>query len=201
MIGRNVTRFCDIVYVPGNRLVFPPLNGRNDSIAMIYVDLHNHLPLSHFVSETTRSAPLDILAAHTATVACDQYDINRTWTATKRIVDIVHAHACGNAKYSDICTLLQRNNLCNDQVQQYLSRMIAKCVGFKAAYLPPPNRKVSIVRMNNRFNDLVCVDHFFLDRIRIFHCMDTFPRYSTRFFGGGCVARSCKSWHGSNMDE
>lgn len=97
-------------------------------MAIIDVDLHSNLPLSLFVRKKNISAPLDSLAAHMATVVCDQYDVNRTWTDTKLIVYRLHAHACGNEKYSDISTLLQLNNLCNDQVQQYLSRMITKYV-------------------------------------------------------------------------
>lgn len=70
--------------------------------------------------------------------------------------------------------------------------MIEKCIDCQAADIPPPNRKMYIGCMNNRFNDVVCVDHFYLERILIFHYMVNFSRYSTRFLASGASLEAAK---------
>lgn len=42
-----------------------------------------------------------------------------------------------------------------------------------------PNGKVSISTMSKHFNQVVCVDHFYLDDVRLMRSMDLISRFST----------------------
>lgn len=68
-------------------------------------------------------------------------------------------------------TLHQRNKLWNDQTQSYLSNVMSNCSDCKASSTPPPNRRVLLSSLNREFNDVVCMDHMFLDKITVFRMM------------------------------
>lgn len=40
-------------------------------------------------------------------------------------------------------------------------------------------KHVSLSSMSREFNQLVCVDHMFLDEFKVFHIMDSVTRYSS----------------------
>lgn len=69
-------------------------------------------------------------------------------------------------------TLLQRNNRWDDYVQRLLSSIVEKGSHFIASSPHPANRKVSIAGINPEFNDLVFIEHFWLDNICLIHFMD-----------------------------
>lgn len=71
-------------------------------------------------------------------------------------------------------TILQRNNIWNSDVQHILSNTVEKCEHYIATAPPPSNRKVSIAGINPHFIDLICVDRFYIDELRLFHVMDTY---------------------------
>lgn len=56
--------------------------------------------------------------------------------------------------------------------------MLETCYHCKATSAPVQSRKVSISSINRLFNDVVCIDHFFLDQVCVFHVMDSVSRYS-----------------------
>lgn len=62
--------------------------------------------------------------------------------------------------------------------QNYLSTVVTECNHCKASSTPPPNRKVSLSSLNRNFNEIVCMDHCFLDSVTVFHVMDVATRYS-----------------------
>ena len=101
-----------------------------------------------------------------------------TWPYVKRIIDRVHKHVCGQAAYSDIRTLLDRNNMWTPAVKHYLDRVIEQCSNCIQSSRPQPTRKVSLSSLNSSFNDTVYIDHMYLDDIKIFHAMDMQSRYS-----------------------
>lgn len=100
------------------------------------------------------------------------------WPQIRRIVDKVHKHVCVHSTYSDMRTLLQRNKLWNDQAQNYLSQIVSECPDCKASSTPPPNRRVSLASLNREFNDVLCLDHMFLDKTTVLHMMDVSTRFS-----------------------
>eukprot|EP00178_Gracilaria_changii_P015990 TRINITY_DN4502_c0_g1_i1.p1 TRINITY_DN4502_c0_g1~~TRINITY_DN4502_c0_g1_i1.p1 ORF type:complete len:217 (+),score=18.60 TRINITY_DN4502_c0_g1_i1:155-805(+) len=102
----------------------------------------------------------------------------RPWSELKKIVDKVHKHVCGHAVYSDIKILLQRNGLWNEGVNKYLALVLENCTHCSTTSLPKSARKVSLSSISRSFNDVVCIDHLFLDDICVFHVMDTSSRYS-----------------------
>lgn len=76
-------------------------------------------------------------------------------------------------------TLLQRNHIWDDDIQSQLSTVVEKCTPCIASSLPQSARKLSIFRINRQFNDLVLVDHFWLEEICLVLFMDAYSRYST----------------------
>lgn len=101
-----------------------------------------------------------------------------SWVRIKRVVDRVHEHTCGHAKYSDINTLLVRDGLWTEAVNQYLTDIIARCPHYIATSALAVSRKVSLATLAREFNHTVCIDHFYLTELRLFHIMDTISRFS-----------------------
>lgn len=110
-----------------------------------------------------------------------QNPILTSWDSVKKVVDRVHRHVCGHATFSDMRTLLIRNRLWSNEVQHYLSQTVSECVSCKASSTPPPNRRVSLSSLNRQLNEVVCVDHFHLDGVTLFHAMDTATRFSSAY--------------------
>ena len=172
VIGRNVTSPCDIQHINGNALLLPIESG--DKISMIDVDFHSYIPFSRFKSMSV-SPSMSCLSAASSAVEKDSLD---DWAKLKRVVDRVHKHVCGHAAFSDMRTLLVRNKLWNEHVQKYLTTIVTECSDCSKSSTPPPNRRVSLSSLDRNFNDVVCLDHFYLDEMVIFHAMDTASRFS-----------------------
>ena len=102
----------------------------------------------------------------------------KSWIELKRIVHRVHKHTCGHASYSDVRILLQRNNLWSQEVEHYLGDTMQKCIHCNKSASPTPARKVSLSSLTKSFNDLIFIDYFYLDDIRLFHVMDMATRFS-----------------------
>jgi len=136
---------------------------------------HSYLPLASFpiISQPTR-----VLAGRSVSVQPSNAPLKQSWAETTRIVDKVHKHTCGHSTYGDIRTLLQRNGIWNDEVRQYLAESVERCPHCLASAQPQPNRKVALSTLNRSFTDVVCVDHFYLEQLRLFHVMDVYSRFS-----------------------
>ena len=65
-----------------------------------------------------------------------------------------------------------------DEVEKYLHRVINSCSDCAKNYEPKKARKVSLSSVNRSFNETICIDHFHLGNVRIFHIMDASTRYS-----------------------
>lgn len=103
----------------------------------------------------------------------------KTWTEIKHIVDKIHKHVCGHANYTDYRLLLERNELWNEAVPTYVAHSIENCTACKSTAAPQLSRKVSTSSLSKQFNEIVCIDHFYLDERRLMHRMDLVSRYST----------------------
>ena len=90
----------------------------------------------------------------------------------------MHKHVCGHASLSDMKILLERNDLWSEEVEKCLSRVVDSCEKFVRTYEPKQARKFSLRSMNMSFNDLVCIDHFYLDILRLCHIICASTRYS-----------------------
>lgn len=58
------------------------------------------------------------------------------------------------------------------------------CRACRSAYKPKPSRNVTISSLSRSLNDVVNVDHFFLDGKRAFHAMD-----ATTCYAAGLISR------------
>lgn len=190
IIGRNVTRNCDILHLGTNVLRLPKNQG---SITIIDKDFHSYLPYNIFCS-------VDPVPEHYSSVffcaAMNVHSARLDWKAMKKIVDKVHNHVCGHASFSDIKTLLERNNLFTDECAKYLTTVLDQCNSCIRTSEPKPARKVSLSSISRTFNDTVCVDHLFLDSMPVFHIMDSTSRYSV-----GAVVESTGMEHAVEVFE
>ena len=184
LIGRNVTSHCNQLRINDNRIQLPKFDHHQDYLSIVESDTHDYIALDRFVqqdsSSTTSARSVVSLAGNSVCVSesTSKQLKGRSLSDITRIVNRVHDHVCGHSSYGDIRTLLQRNQLWNEDVQKYLSSIVERCPNCIASSSPPSNRKVSISGINRQFNDVVCVDHFWLDGQCMFHIMDSFSRFS-----------------------
>lgn len=195
IFGRNITRVCNIIHLGRHALQLPCDDP--DYLSLIDHDNHSHVSLDRFVpppdhnllyahvGTTVTAAPVLDASDTPGTVDINHNSLHLTpsdavssWSSVKRLVDRIHKHVCGHASYSDVRTLLLRNRLWTNQVQHYLVQVFSSCTSCKASAAPPPNRRVSLTSLNRQLNEVVCVDHFHLDNVTLFHVMDTATRLS-----------------------
>lgn len=105
------------------------------------------------------------------------------WSNRQRIIDRVQNHVCGHSTYSDMRTLLERNKPWDENTQKYLFQLVSNCMHCSATSTPPPNRRVFLASLSREINEVLCIDHFFLDSLTVFHCMDV----ATHFSAGSIV--------------
>lgn len=94
-------------------------------------------------------------------------------------MDKVHKHVCGQASFTDYKLLLERNGLWNDTVASYIAKMINQCTACRSTEIPQPSRKVPISSPSKDFNEVLCVDHLYLEEILLMHLMDLVTGYSS----------------------
>ena len=138
-----------------------------DYISMYDFDMHSHVKLERFndiiensIKKIGEEQTSNIESCQTLLASYVKNTLSN-WSDVRRVMARVHKHVCGHASYADIKTLLERNNLWNEQSQLYVSYLIEECNSCKAVSPPHPNRRVSLSSLNRDFNDIVCLDHFF----------------------------------------
>jgi len=163
-----VTRKANLEHTGRNAITFN-VDSEPDSISITDHDFLRYIRLSTF-GITSGDSVLTCLNGNALR--------NKIWSEIKAVVDKVHKHVCGHASYTDFELLLARNGLWNDAVASYVAQCVDQCTACRSTAPPQPNRKVSISSLSKSFNDIVCIDHFYLDQIRLMHCMDLVSRYS-----------------------
>ena len=174
-IGRNITRKCKIKHSNGNELHVPTEDGHVLTINLLHHKMHTYVPATVFYKPSEAAQKQKSLFCAMARV---ESNINRPWDEIKHIIDRVHKHVCGHSCYSDMKTLLQRNDIWDESIQKYLQQTLERCPACKKTSEAQPERKVSLGTISRSFNEVLCVDHLFLNNICVFHAMDTATRYS-----------------------
>lgn len=134
ILGRNITRVSNIVQIGGSALELPNLVPA-DFVTMIDHEGNSHVLISRFVS-LQRGYVLQADTASSGAINSRSPSIeeipsllNREKTMSqsqvRHTVNCVHRHACGHATYSDLRTLLIRNNLWSLHVQHYLTEVVS----------------------------------------------------------------------------
>lgn len=85
---------------------------------------------------------------------------------------------CGHSSFNYIKLLLELNVVWSQDDQKYMMDQIARCSACHSTTRRKPSGKVSLPSLTHHFNDVLCVEHFFTDGIRVFHAMDAQTRYS-----------------------
>lgn len=170
VIGQNVTSFGNICQIGNPLLVLQQEHNDTISFPLTKVNRLLYMPTSYFGTESN---------ARGKSLSSSSAAIVRPWNEIKTIVDRVHRHVCGHSNYGDIKTLLERNNLLNDDVCEYIQQLISNCRGCRSTLLPKPARKVSLSSLNGSFNQVICIDHMFPGDYCVAHLMDSKTRYSS----------------------
>lgn len=171
VIGRNVTSLTNLIHIEKNAIEFISKDG-TEYISMVSKNRLSYIPITSFngTSET------NVLKNFNVTTVNDL-----PWIDVKRIVDKVHKHVCGHSNLTDIRMFLERNNIWNNAVEKYVNDLLKNCRSCKSTAPPQPSRKVSISSMSKGINETVCIDHLYLEGIRLFHVMDLVTRFSSAF--------------------
>lgn len=136
IVGRNVTGKADIMHIDRDALVFCTDESREkDSITLINDGFPSYIPIDRFTQIRNESS-LSALSSMPVQ--------NMSWNDTKHLIEKVHKHVCGHASFSDFKMLMERNNIWNYSVEDYVCQLINNCRSCKKSALPSPYRKVSI---------------------------------------------------------
>jgi len=182
VVGRNVTTRCNILHIGKNVLQLPD-SSSNDSpsgelITLADDGMHSFIPYELFFRSSDLIPHEQQIVIYCATAQLERTNEALSWPKTRKIIDKVHTHVCGHSSFSDIKVLLQRNDIWNESVQDYLAMILERCTSCKTTSLPKQTRKVSLSSLNRSFKDLVCVDHMYLEDNCVLHIMDATTRYS-----------------------
>lgn len=174
VIGRNVTSVSNIIHIGNNAIEIIDEHGI-EYISMINRNRLSYIPISSF----KESAKTNIVSKFNGITVKDI-----PWKEVTAIIDKVHRHVCGHANLTDIRVFLQRNKMWNNAVEKYVSDLVSRCTACRSTAPPQPSRKVSISNLSKGLNEVVCIDHLYLESVRMFHAMDLVTRYSAAFVVG-----------------
>lgn len=113
-------------------------SGNKDYIRLIYHEFISYISISKF--NHFSGGRKSCLNANTVS------DIQ--WHEVKKIIDRVHKHICGHANRTDFQIILKRNNIWNNEIQGYVSKLIQDCRKCNAS--APQNR-------HERFQSVLCL--------------------------------------------
>ena len=151
-----------MIHINGHYLKFP---GTTDTLSMVDYDNHSYVPLSSCVVPADTSSPSTAtLYGYSSVMVSDGID-SMPCAHVKRIVDRVHAHVCGHSTFADMRVFLQRNQMWNNSISQYLPQTVNDCMSCLRTSALIPNRKVSIKSLSRSFNEVVCIDHFYVHHL------------------------------------
>lgn len=129
-------------------------------------------------SHSAKYQPVSSHNAQTSQIPAQVQSQQSAWDSVRPVLDKVHRHVCGHGELSFMPTLLERWGYYSEDTAKHLSDQISRCGSCLGTAKPQPCRKVSLTSLNRLFNDLVSVDHLFLEGSRVFHVMDAQARYS-----------------------
>lgn len=171
VIGKNVIQYANFIHIAQNSLKFYIYSSKVQR-STVTNNLLIHMRSPTF---TTSCKPSSFLSGMNENLLA-----GKPWSSVKNVVDKVHKHVFGHEN-TDLKLLLKRKNLCNYSVAKYVGDPISGCTAFWSTAPAQPNRKVSIFSLSKQLNDIVCVDHFYLDSVRLMNCMYLATRYSSVF--------------------
>lgn len=111
VFGRNVTRKFDIIHIGVNIISVRTYNNSWDNISITYFNLLGYISME-YVNITIQSATdTSKLSAFVWELAQSSHIKNVPWPTMKRIIEKMQHEICADSSYSDIKTLLGRNNM------------------------------------------------------------------------------------------
>lgn len=75
--------------------------------------------------------------------------------------------------------LLQSNIMWDKYAEDYVKNIVKHCPSCMSTAHPQARRMVSISTLSKEFNEILCVNHFYLDTICLVHFMDLNALLST----------------------
>ena len=164
------------MHADGECISIPRGDGTFDTLNLTEHDMHSYLRKERFYHVDYNSLNDPKITALCANPVSQTRELS--WPETKDIIDKVHRHVCGHFNFRDIRILLERNGLWRDDCYKYLSHVLESCLSCHETKLPQKAGTVSLNNISREFNQLVFVDHFFLDDLDVFYAMDAKTCYS-----------------------
>lgn len=65
-----------------------------------------------------------------------------------------------------------------------MHQLIENCILCSATLPLQPSRKVSTFSLSRNFNEVVCIDHFYLNGVQLLICIDSATRFSAGYVVG-----------------
>lgn len=121
VIGRNLTRFSNLVHVYGHCILLLLTKGHRECISMVDYDRHSYLPVSSVVMRKKKH-PVKSHLDGIKTSSPD--DPIHPWREVLRIIDRVHNATCGHFTFSDMRTLLQQSSLWSPEAPDHLPHSV-----------------------------------------------------------------------------
>lgn len=149
IIGRNLMTKCNLEYIELREIRLSIIT----PTGYIQINSYNYdsqICLDRFTSISSTKDGLPNTATLAETNGLQRVSSNLSkmnWNDVRRTIDRVHHHMCGHPTFSDMRTLLERNNLWSMEAQKYCSEMVASCPDCKASSTPPPNKRVFLSSM------------------------------------------------------
>lgn len=103
----------------------------------------------------------------------------RPWPDDKPLNEEVRLHCCGHASYTEMEIFLQRYGLWSDCIAHYVTDVSSRCKGCRAHARPAQARNVPLTNLSRSLNEMVFVDHFYLDKMCLIHVMVAASLFST----------------------
>lgn len=149
-------------------MIIPGHNNQRIRHPIILHDMHIYLAPPSFIY------PSQSKLVHTLSVTVT----NASPETVSRTINREHQHTCGPATFPDNEILLQRNNIWSTVVEYQTLKTFFICTNCRVTSKPQPSRKVFLCSLNRELNNVVYIDHFFLDVQTLVHVMDATTRYS-----------------------
>lgn len=156
---------------------FPDQNGAGDPRELLDTGNHSYLLIPFF-----QYLKSNVLAFIDNNAMSGSMLSEMECSPVVRVIDKVHWHVCGYAAYGETCTRLSKSRIWSDEIQKYLAQVIDRCNHCIENSYPQASKNVAIATLNCSFNDVTCVNHFFLDSLKLLYTMALYNRNSAAHF-------------------
>lgn len=159
---------------------------------MIGHESHSHVPISRFGPTMGCYTPLSGTAYSTRLKRITLLAVNFQFHDHKYLIVWNSSIAMDMARlrtYPNMLTLILRNNLWSPSVHSYQTEIVSGRGNCRSSLSPTADHQLSPSILDRSFNEMVCIDHLYLNDVNLLHVMDTATNFFiARVFGSTSLA-------------